>query len=46
MILFISNKTEKESLDSYFVLTDSVHEQLNQVDKGEFKIIDIIFVEH
>jgi hypothetical protein len=44
MILFIHNKAERESLDSYFVLTDSGHEQLDQVDKGGFKIIDITIV--
>ena len=44
MILFIPDKTERGCLDSYFILRDSGHEQLNQVDKGDFKIIDIIII--
>jgi len=44
MILFIPDKTERGSLVPYFVLRESGHEQLNQVDKGDFKIIDIIII--
>ena len=42
MILFIPDKTNKGSLYSYFVMTDSGHVELNQVDKGGFKILDLI----
>ena len=36
MILFIPNKIERGSVDSYFVLTDSDYGEWNQVDEGEF----------
>mgnify|MGYP006315815479 CR=1 FL=1 len=36
MILFIPDKIERGSIDSYFVLTDSDYGEWNQVVKGEF----------
>ena len=46
MIRFIPDETERGSLDSYSVLIDRGWGiESDQVDKGGFKIIDIIIVE-